>query len=748
MSRARNLHPETLGLRLGSIAEVEKARKRRRQSARAAKERKSKSSPASPRSRRSSAPTGRHHPERVRGRVGWIALLLAVGAVGVVARAADLQIRRHEGYRSAAERQASSVQTVRARRGPIVDRHGAELAISVEVDSVFAEPRHVADPAAAARQLGPVLDLPLEDLRRRLDTDRAFTYLARRVDPEVGAKVRALHIRGVSTHPEPRRFYPNRGLAAHTLGFTNIDEDGRAGLERAFDEDLHGGTVTVSALRDALGKRVMTDGFVPPSSLRGQGVRLTLDRQVQYVTESVLAETVQEFEARAGVAIVLEVGTGDVVSLASFPTFNPNNLTGSTPDHHLNRAVSAVYEPGSTLKMMTIAAALEEKIFQPTSRLDCENGRWEVGGRTIHDTHAEEGTLSIADVLRVSSNVCTAKVGMEVGKARMDRWLRRFGFGDVTGIELPGELDGLIRPVESWRDIALANIAFGQGIAVTPLQLAQATAVIAQDGLLVRPRIVRSIIRRDGTEEPVARPAPERVLSKPTARALRRMLAAVVGPEGTASRAAIEGISVAGKTGTAQKIDPVTRGYSHEMYVSSFVGMVPADAPELVILVLVDEPQGAIYGGLVAAPAFRRIAQAALTARGQFVGPAPVAPPPELELAAAELPSAVDAGMREREDLQSPQSKLPPLEAALSSEARALLGSAPSKPEPSSSASGSMPDLRGLELREVLERCAEVRCRPRFEGAGRVVEQRPTPGARIEPNSVWRVVARTSGGTP
>lgn len=631
-----------------------------------------------------------------------------------------------------------------------MDRHGDALAISVQVDSVFAEPRRIASPERVARRLAPILGLDVADLRPRLRGDRAFTYLARRVDPEIGARVRALGILGVSTHPEPRRFYPNRGLAAHVLGFTNIDEDGRAGLERTFDDALHGGTVTVSALRDALGKRVMTDGFVPPSSLDGEGVRLTIDRQVQYVTESVLAETVREQRARAGVALVLEVGTGDVLSMASYPTFNPNNLTGSKPNDHLNRVVSAVYEPGSTMKIVTIAAALEEGIFSPTSRLDCEGGRWRVGGRTIHDTHAEEGTLSIAEVLRVSSNVCTAKVGMELGKRRMNRWLRRFGFGEATGIELPGELDGLIRPVRSWRDIALANIAFGQGIAVTPLQLAQAAAVIAQDGLMVRPRIVQSVLRRDGSEVKADRNAPRRVLSTRTARQLRKMLADVVGPEGTASRAAIEGVTVAGKTGTAQKIDPVTKAYSHELYVSSFVGMVPAESPQLVVLVLVDEPKASIYGGLVAAPAFRRIARAALTARGGFVGPEVEAPAPEaLDVAAAPgLSEATDAQLREREELHSPRSELPALEAALSSEARALLGSDAPTSGTRERSPGTMPDLMGLELRKVLERCAEVRCRPRFEGTGRVVEQRPEPGARIEPESVWRVVARTSGETP
>jgi len=740
VTRARNLSPDTLSFRLGSSAEVRRARKERSTPGRRGRR------PTSPGTRkRGSAPRDRHHPEGVRRRIFVVATALLLFASAVVARSAQLQIQRHDDYRDVADRQASAVRTVRAQRGPILDRHGNELAISVQVDSVFAEPRRVRDPEAAAAKLAPILRLPKARLAARLRGDRAFTYLKRRVDPEIGAKVRSLKISGVSTHPEPRRFYPNRGLGAHVLGFTDIDEVGKLGLELSFDEGLRGGSMTVSALRDALGQRVLTEGFVPPSSLDGEGLELTLDRQVQYVTESVLADAVTSHGGRAGVAIVLEVDTGDILGLASYPTFNPNNLNGSEPNDRLNRALSAEYEPGSTMKMFTIAAALEDGVFSPESRIDCEGGKWRVGGRTIHDSHAEDGELTISDVLRVSSNVCAAKVGMAVGRRRLDHWLRAFGFGAETNIGLPGELDGRLDPGETWRDIRLANIAFGQGLTVTPLQLAQATAAIANDGVLVPPRLVQADLDQDGRRRPRPTRPGRRVLSSRTAARLRGMLAEVVGPRGTASKAAIPGVRVAGKTGTAQKIDPVTRAYSHELFVASFVGMVPADDPELVVLVLVDEPQDSIYGGVVAPPAFRRIAQAALTARGSFVGSEPVPAPPR----AAPIPRSGfedDAHLRARSDLQLPPAEVPPIETALSARARALL-----EAEPANRASiaepefGLMPDLRGLELREVLQRCAEVQCRPRFEGTGPIVDQRPAPGARIEAGSVWRLSARISG---
>ncbi len=674
-------------------------------------------------------------------RVGVVAVVFGVAAAAVIVRAAQIQIRDHEDYLQASERQAAGDHRVRAGRGPVLDRHGAELALSVQVDSIFAEPRRVREASRSARRLSAVLDRPAAQLERKLSADRSFVYLARRVDPEVGARVRSLGLAGIGTHQEARRFYPNRGLAAHVLGFTNVDEDGRAGVERTYDDSLRGGTIPISALRDALGNRVMTEGFVPPSSLKGEGLRLTIDRRIQYVAEAVLAETIDDFGAKAGAAVVLEVGTGHVLALASHPTFNPNNLTGSVPDHHLNRVISAVYEPGSTMKMVTIAAALEEGLVTPGSRIDCEGGKWRLGGRTIHDTHTDEGRLSIGDVLKVSSNVCAAKVGLRLGKRRMNRWLHRFGFADKTGIELPGELSGLIRPVSTWREIALANIAFGQGLAVTPLQLVQSAAVIAQDGLLVPPRIIASRIARDGTETAPDPPSARRVVSIRTARTLRRMLAQITGPEGTAPMAAVPGWTVAGKTGTAQKIDPVTKAYSHELYLASFVGMIPADRPKLVIAVFIDEPRGSIYGGPVAGPAFRRIAEAALTASGAYVGPEEL--PPESVVGAP----VVDAPERDRAELQAPVAPSPDLDAALSAEARYVLGRTPEQPD-SSLTNGIMPDLSGLELREVLKRCSKAKCRPRLIGRGRVVSQVPEPGVRIESGVAWRVSLAPRGGAP
>jgi cell division protein FtsI (penicillin-binding protein 3) len=444
---------------------------------------------------------------------------------------------------------------------------------------------------------------------------------------------------------------------------------------------------------------------------------------------------------------VLEAKTGDVLALASVPTFNPNNLKNVTPDHQLNRAVSAVFEPGSTMKMVTIAGALEDKLIEPTDRIDCEKGTFKIGRRTIGDSHKGYGELTIAEIMKVSSNVCSAKIGLEMGRTRLHHWLSVLGFGEKTGIELPGELRGLVRPAESWRDIALANIAFGQGISATPIQIAQAALAIANDGVKLPPRIVREIVEKTGRRVAFERPQGTRVISAETARAVRLMMEEVTKKGGTAEQAAIPGFSVAGKTGTAQKIDPVTRAYSHELYTSSFVGFVPAESPEVVILVMIDEPKGSYYGGVVAAPAFRQIALAALASREVFPDDAaardaflasyrPVAPE------AAPIAEAVEGeGALEAQEPGSTHESAA-LEVALSAEAIALLD-LPAKTEPlpkpegeaEPARKGRMPNFAGLALDEVLNRSSEVHCDPVLIGTGRVVSQSPAPGAMLQPGT-------------
>jgi cell division protein FtsI (penicillin-binding protein 3) len=681
------------------------------------------------------------------GRILLVSIVFAIGAVAVVVRAAQLQLLDHEKYENVVERQATLSASINAKRGVIKDRHGAELAITVDVDSVYAEPKKI-DPserAAIARELSRVLGQPEKVIAAKLAKDRAFVYLKRRVDPQAAAKVRAMNRPGVGTMPEPKRFYANRELAAHVLGFSGEGGDGRAGIEKALDAELRGKSYEVPGLRDAFGKAVLKEGFVPDSVLEGADVFLTIDRHVQFAAETALAGAVSTAKARAGIAVVLEAKTGDVLAMASVPTYNPNTMKGATPDHQLNRLVNAVFEPGSTMKMVTIAGALEDQIITTADRVDCEKGTLKIGRRTIGDSHKGYGELTIAEVMKVSSNVCAAKIGLEMGAERLHHWLTAFGLGERTGIELPGELKGLVRPAKDWREIALANIAFGQGISVTPLQVAQAALTIANDGQRVAPRIVKQIVDKSGRKIALERPAPVRVLSEKTAREVRMMMEEVTKKGGTAEVAAIPGFSVAGKTGTAQKIDPVSRAYSHELYTSSFVGFVPADAPEIVILVMIDEPKGAYYGGPVAGPAFRQIALAALAAREIFPDdPAardaflasyrPALPEP------AAIASVTDAVEGEGEnEVQAPESvkETAVLEQALSPEALAMLDAPLARrdePQPETKP-GRMPNFAGLKLDEVLNRSAEVHCDPVLTGSGRVVSQSPAPGAMLAPGS-------------
>ncbi len=779
MSRTANLDPDTLPRRLGNRREVRRARQQARQgkgrstsdrraggdasraagaSRRSKPEKKTKGRAGAPKRkasrtcpsvrfrntigrvwawwsgraarRKTPARVGPSRAQRAALGVRQRVVELVLGMLGLVllGRAGQLQLFEGARYGAVATLQANVVQPVQAKRGTIFDRHRQPLAVSVDVDSVFAQPRRIEDPGRAARALAPVLRLSARRIRARLDSDRPFTYLVRRVDPAVASRVRQLEIEGVGTHPEPKRYYANTELAAHVLGFVNIDGQGRSGVEKTFDRILRGGRASISAIRDGIGNRALTDGYVPPTDLAGRALVLTLDRQIQDAAESELQKAVQTYEARAGVAVVMDVPSGDLLALASWPTFNPNNLAATDPDQQLNRALSAVYEPGSTMKVVTLAAALETGLFRPRDQIDCEDGSWRFGGRTIRDGNHRYGKLSLTDVLRVSSNICSAKVGVELGKKRLHRWLVRFGLSEPTGVELPGELDGLLRDPSQWSDIGLANIAFGQGLAVTPLQLVRAIGAVANDGLMVSPRAVRGVIEGDRLR-PFRRPEPQRVISRKTARTVRRMMETVV-ESGTAQRARIEGVSVAGKTGTAQKVDPKTRRYADDRYVASFVGIVPADDPQFVGLVLLDEPRKNHHGGVVAAPAFRRIAKVALHARGRVMaeGAAGSADP-------AAVPVPLPAERRRTDD--RPTASDPVLAAGdLSPQARRLLGL---ELPPETGEAESMPDLTGLELREVLKRCREAKCAPDVRGTGRVVKQSPAAGAAVPPGATWRL---------
>ena len=492
-----------------------------------------------------------------------------------------------------------------------------------------------------------------------------------------------------------------------------------------------------------------SEGYSVDSPIAGHDAVLTLDRHVQFAAEEVLEKTVLAHRARSGMAVVLDTATSEILALANYPTFNPNNLSGSTVNQRKNRVVADIYDPGSTAKIVTLAAALESKVVTPKTPVDCEEGRWRVGNRTIRDANHRFGVLSVTEVMRKSSNIGAGKIALLMGKKKLHEYLVRFGFGRRTGIEVPGEVQGILRPAARWREVDHVNIAFGQGVSVTPIQVAQAANVIAAGGVLRPPTLVRGVQTAKGNLTSIRTRTAKRIVSKQTADALTEMMSGVTGPDGTAPKAAVPGFTVAGKTGTAQKYDPELKAYSREKYVASFVGFLPAEDPEVTVLVVVDEPKDSIYGGYVAGPAFKDIATAALASKDLY--------PSSAQLGADASSSTVraDPGAEDRGDPEAaveravadipaeaaalaenyPESPPPGLEGSLSRKARSVLGDPlPSDEAPTLSAGpeGRMPDLRGLFAVDALVRCADLKLDPHVRGLGRVHRQMPPPGALLE----------------
>jgi cell division protein FtsI (penicillin-binding protein 3) len=637
---------------------------------------------------------------RITGVAGVFALLLAV----LAGRAVDLALVRGPALADMAARQHRHRVALHPRRGPIVDRHGESLALSGDVPSLFVRPREWAGQDDRVAALAGAVGLPVDEVRRKVGSSQPFVWLKRQATPAEAEAMRALRLRGVHQVTEGRRFYPHGALAAHVLGFVGVDSQGLEGLERRLDVAIRGEPRWVEVDRDARGRELLTAG-VQKRPRHGATVELTLDAAIQDATERELAAGVAAARAAAGAAIVLDPATGEILALANVPTFSPNKPGGRRDrrwrDRIRNRAITDPYEPGSTFKAMLAAAALDTGVVRPQDMIFCENGRFPYGRWTINDAHPH-GWLSFAEVVQYSSNIGTSKVAEKVGRERYAAFLRAFGFGQRTGIDLPGESAGIVRAVERWARIDLATHSFGQGIAVTPLQMAAAFAALANDGVLMRPYVVRRIVGPGGRvlreNEPVA---VRRVVSSRTARTVTTLLRRVVEEKGgTGSRAKLEDFSVAGKTGTSQKVDPVTGAYSAKR-IGSFAGFVPADAPRMVIVVVIDEPQTSSYGGVVAAPVFKSIAAAVLGRLGVVPSAPPAAAPAVRAAAAPRVPK--------------PRPR-----------ARAAAGAEPAPPPDGRPA---MPSFLGLSLREALARAQEDGWAVEVTGTGYVQEQAPPPGA-------------------
>lgn len=550
-----------------------------------------------------------------RGRRYLMLLLLLAGFGIILFRLVTLQVLQAAELTARADRQHQKSVTLEGARGAVTDRHGKVFAMNVEVPSVFGVPASLDSASNAAKSLSPVLRIRRDEIEKKLRQDKHFVWLARKVEPEQGRRLEQLSIDGIGMVMEGRRFYPKGPLLAHVLGFVGMDGQGLEGLERRYETQLHGEKRVTILQRDALGRTVFPKGLREQVPAPGHMMTLTIDEVIQYIAEKELEEAVVNARAKAGTIIVMEPQTGAILAMAVSPRFDPNAVASLTPDRWRNRALTDTYEPGSTMKVVVAAAALEEKVMMPGSMLFGENGRMTIANTTIHD-HEKLGWMTFAQMIQKSSNIGAAKTGMLLGEQRMYRYLQAFGFGQRTDIDLPGEVNGLLKSPREWGKRSLASISMGQEVGVTPLQMVTALSAIANDGVLMKPYVVSEV--RDHKGQLVKEVMPQvkrRVVSPATAKTLTTILEGVV-TNGTGTKAAMAGFRVAGKTGTAQKVDPRTGAYSSTLSIGSFVGFVPADAPRLAMIVLIDEPQGEAWGGVVAAPVFRRVGEQVLTYLG------------------------------------------------------------------------------------------------------------------------------------
>ena len=634
-----------------------------------------------------------------------VAILLLTGwAVAIEGRLAYLQLYRHAEMSARAENQQVRTIETTPKRGDILDRNGNVLAFSVEADSIYAVPTDIGDPDAAAATLCRALqDCSVRErqaLSERIRRGRAFAYVRRQVSPEQAGRVAALKLDGVGFMKENRRFYPNKELAAHLLGYVGIDNTGLNGLEATYDSLIRGRTGTVLVQTDAR-HQAFSRVERPPTS--GATLELTIDQYLQHVAERELRRGVDENRAAGGTAVVMDPQTGEILALANWPTFNPNAYRDARPGAQRNRAVQDLYEPGSTFKIVTASAAFEEHLIEPEDRIDTSPGSIRFGKRVISDTH-RHGVLSFTDVIVMSSNVGAIKVGARLGPERLGGYTSRFGFGRRSSPDFPGENAGIVWNPAKLTDSALASVSMGYQVGVTPLQMAAAVSSIANGGELLEPRVVRAVIQ-DDERTPVPRKVVRRTVTASTSALLTDIMEQVV-ERGTGTLARVPGFTIAGKTGTAQKV--VNGRYSRSDYNASFVGFAPSRQPQFAIVVVIDSPHGknSYFGGPVAAPIFQRIAAAALRHRGT---------PPSINRLP---PVLVDRGNGER-----PTPVSGPI-------------GFPVGPDKGQTPPRVVPDFRGLGAREAMRAVAQLGMTARVQGAGIVVDQQPASGSPIQRGTI------------
>jgi cell division protein FtsI (penicillin-binding protein 3) len=668
-----------------------------------------------------------------------VAAVAMLWMVAVSGRLAYLQLIRHSEYMARAQRQQQRIIEISPQRGAIYDRNMHPLAMSIQVNSAFAVPSEMADIHLAARLLSGVLGIPRDTIENRLESSGSFVWVQRKLPPEQAEALSALNLKGLYLQKENQRFYPKRDLAAHVLGFVDPDEKGLGGIESELDSLIRGKSEKVLVMADARQHRF--DGAVTAGQAereRGASVVLTLDEKIQYIAEKELAAAIEKTHAPAGTVIVMNPNTGEILALANWPKFNPNTAATAPAESRMNRAVSAIYEPGSTFKLITLAAAFDQNVTRPEEVFDCENGSLVVSGHRIHD-HKPFGMLTVSEILAKSSDVGAIKVAMRLGEPRFYDYIRAFGFGSPTGVDLPGESRGLLHRLEHWTPISIGAVSMGQEVGVTPLQLITAVSAIANGGTWYRPHVVAGLRRGDEVlpaEGPLAPVEPRSVIHPETAATLRRIMEGVVLKGGTGTLAQLDGWTAAGKTGSAQKIDPSTGRYSRTDLIASFTGFAPINDPAVTILVSLDSPVGPHEGGQVAAPVFKRVAEQVLTYLGV---------PHDVPLGSKLVETAYDRPSEAEEtlgDFTAADFSAPADDSAAGASAPALAPASKSSKAPELPAAVTVsvdeggditvPDFMGQTMRDVTDQCLRLGLNPALVGTSLAIGQTPAAGAKLK----------------
>ncbi len=678
--------------------------------------------------------SGRHHKAaelngdgKTANRLLIVACLTLVFMSAVFGRLGYLQLFLHSEYLAKAQRQQQHVIEITPKRGAIYDRNMHPLAMSIPVDSAFAVPSELGDQQLAARLLSGVLGIPRDALETRLESSHSFVWIARKLPPDKKEAVEALNLKGVYFQKENQRIYPKRDLASHVLGFVDLDEKGLGGIEHELDGQIRGKSEKIIVMADA--RQRWFDGGEAQRE-RGANVVLTLDEKIQYIAERELGAAIAKTHAMAGTVIVMNPNTGEILALANWPKFNPNAANESSAEARMNRAVTALYEPGSTFKLITLAAAFDQGITRPGEVFDCENGAVYVAGHRIRD-HKPFGMLNVADILAQSSDVGAIKIALRLGAPKFYDYLRAFGFGQLTGVDLPGESKGILRRLENWSAVSIGSISMGQEVGVTPIQLIGAVSAIANGGMLYKPHVIAELRRGEQVlpaEGVLATAEPRRVIRPETAATLRRLMEGVI-LNGTGKLAHLDGWTAAGKTGSAQKIDPATGRYSATQLIASFTGFAPINNPAVTILVSLDSPVGDHEGGQVAAPVFKRIAEQVLP---HLDVPRDVPIGPRLVQAAYKNREISDSATLEDftpTDFSGQPDQLP-------AEVPASKSKSGMSPTPSVTVAVDeggdiqVPDFSGKTMRDVTEICLRLGLEPVLIGSSLATNQTPVAGAK------------------